>query len=179
MITKETVLVTGGAGFVGSHLIDELLKLENEVIAFDIAPLDRANNLDEAKKNSNFSYVQGDIRIRADLERAFTSKVKIVFHLASIVGVHKYIDDPFGLIDITIGGTRNIAELALKNGTQILYTSTSEVFGKNPKVPWAEEDDRVLGSTQIDRWSYSSSKAVCEHMLLAVSGPGRRGRSRP
>ena len=168
MIKHKTVLVTGAAGFVGSHLVDELLRLENRVIAFDIANLDSSHNLELARKNSDFTYVQGDIRNRADLEKAFTPEVQTVFHLASIVGVHKYIDDPFGLIDIVIGGTRNVAELALRNGAGILLTSTSEVFGKNPKVPWSEDDDRVLGSTQVDRWSYSSSKAVCEHMLLAL-----------
>jgi nucleoside-diphosphate-sugar epimerase len=168
MMTGRTVLVTGAAGFVGSHLVDELLRLENTVVGFDIANLDQARNLDLAKTKSNFKYIQGDIRNKVDLERCFQSKIQNIFHLASVVGVHKYIDDPFGLIDITIGGTRNIAELALKTNTPILYTSTSEVFGKNPKVPWSEDDDRVLGNTQVDRWSYSSSKAVCEHMLLAL-----------
>jgi dTDP-alpha-D-glucuronic acid decarboxylase len=162
------VLVTGGAGFVGSHLVDELLKQEYEVSVFDCVPLEKSKNLEAAAKHKNFKYFVGDIRNRDSLAKAWSKDLSIVYHLASVVGVHKYIDDPFGLIDITIGGTRNVAELALQHGTKILYTSTSEVFGKNPKIPWTEESDRVLGPPTIDRWSYSSSKALCEHMLFAV-----------
>lgn len=172
MIEGKNVLVTGGAGFVGSHLVDALLKLGNQVTVFDLADLPSVRNLDLAqeiaKSNGRFRYIQGDIRSREDVGRAFDQPYSHVFHLASIVGIHKYIDDPFGLIDITVGGTRNIAEFVMKSGARLLYTSTSEVFGKNPKVPWDEDDDRVVGSTNVDRWSYSSSKAVCEHMLLAL-----------
>lgn len=162
------VFVTGAAGFVGSHLVDALLAKNYKVTAYDLADLENCHNLDGAKKNQNFNYIKGDIRDKAALEKAVPQNVKTIYHLASIVGVHKYMEDPFGLIDITVGGTRNIAEIALKKNVRLLYTSTSEVFGKNPKVPWAEDDDRVLGSTQVDRWSYSSSKAICEHMLLAL-----------
>lgn len=170
----KTAFVTGAAGFVGSHLIDELLRRGRRVVGYDIAPLANARNLDEAKSHASFSYVQGDIRDKAKLVESLPKDVSEIYHLASVVGIHKYIDDPFGLIDITIGGTRAVAELALelkdKNpGLRMVFTSTSEVFGKNPKIPWQEDDDRVLGSTKVDRWCYSSSKAVCEHMLFALS----------
>jgi UDP-glucose 4-epimerase len=92
----------------------------------------------------------------------------IIFHLASMVGVRNYVEDPLRTIDVTITGTRNMIDLALKHEIRLLFTSTSEVFGRNPKVPWDEDDDRVLGSTKIDRWTYSSSKALCEHILFAV-----------
>lgn len=164
----KKVLITGAAGFVGSHLSDYLLSQGYAVTALDRVPLDQAFTLQNAKKNSNFQYTVGDILDRKKLEQVFTEKFDYVYHLASVVGVHKYMDDPFGLIDITILGTRNIAEFAQKNGAKIVFTSTSEVFGKNPKVPWQEDDDRVLGSTQVDRWSYSASKGVCEHMLLGL-----------
>jgi len=168
MMKNQKVLVTGAAGFVGSHLIDQLLELGNEVVGFDIADLESSMNLQSAKKKSGFRYVQGDIRDLNQLRKAFTKEIKTVFHLASVVGVKKYMEDPFLLVDITVGGTRNVAGLALEHGTRILYTSTSEVFGRNPKVPWDEEDDRVLGSTQVDRWSYSTSKACCEHLLWGL-----------
>ena len=162
----KKVLVTGAAGFVGSHLVDALLALEHEVVAFDCVPIETAKNLESAAKKIN--YIKGDIRDRAQVLKAVDKDISIIFHLASVVGVNKYMEDPFGLIDITVGGTRNVAEAALQNGTKILYTSTSEVFGKNPHIPWTEDSDRVLGPAHIDRWSYSSSKAVCEHMLNAV-----------
>ena len=77
-------------------------------------------------------------------------------------------NDPLSLIDIVVVGTRNLLELANKYSTRVLFTSTSEIYAKNPNTPWSESDDRVLGPTSIDRWSYSSSKAVCEHMLFAL-----------
>lgn len=171
----KKILITGGAGFVGSHLADALLEQGYHVGVFDYVTLDQTfqntmtgKNLEHAKKHSNFKYFQGDIRDKKTLENIFSEKFQTVYHLASVVGVHKYMDDPFNLIDITVLGTRNIAELAQKHGTQILYSSTSEIFGKNPKVPWDEDDDRVLGSTSVDRWSYSASKGVCEQMLLGL-----------
>ena len=91
-----------------------------------------------------------------------------LYHLASVVGVQNYMSDPLSLIDIVVVGTRNLLELASKYKTRVLFTSTSEVYAKNPNTPWSESDDRVLGPTSIDRWSYSSSKAVCEHMLFAL-----------
>jgi dTDP-alpha-D-glucuronic acid decarboxylase len=168
MMKNKRVLVTGAAGFVGSHLVDKLLELGNQVIGFDIVDLGQSKNLQLAADNNRFKYVQGDIRDIQALRKAFSSDLQTVFHLASVVGVKKYMEDPFLLVDITLGGTRNVAQLALEFGTQILYTSTSEVFGRNPKVPWAEDDDRVLGSTQVDRWSYSTSKACCEHLLWGL-----------
>jgi nucleoside-diphosphate-sugar epimerase len=168
VITNQKVLVTGAAGFVGSHLVDQLLTLGNEVVGFDVADLETAPNLLSARAHSHFRYVRGDIRDVNQLRQAFTKDIKVIFHLASIVGVNKYMEDPFLLVDITVGGTRNVAGLALEFGTRVLFTSTSEVFGRNPKVPWGEEDDRVLGSTQVDRWSYSTSKACCEHLLWGL-----------
>lgn len=168
MMTNQKVLVTGAAGFVGSHLVDKLLGLGNEVIGFDVVDIGKSMNLLSAKQKPNFNYVQGDIRDINQLKKAFTKDIATIFHLASVVGVNKYMEDPFLLVDITVGGTRNVAGLVLDYGTRILYTSTSEVYGRNPTVPWGEEDDRVLGSTQVDRWSYSTSKACCEHMLWGL-----------
>ena len=166
---SDIVLVTGGAGFVGSHLVERLLADGNEVHVFDWLDLDKARNLDEVRGHPRFGYVRGDIRDADGVARFFRPEAKAVFHLASTVGVHLYMKDPIALIDITILGTRNVVNQALKYGTRLIFSSTSEVYGKNPKVPWSEDADRVLGPPTRDRWSYSSSKAVCEHILNAVN----------
>jgi len=167
-MTDKTVLVTGAAGFVGSHLVEEMLRLGNRVVGFDTPSLNDAKNLELVASHPQFTYAQGDIRSLPSLEAAFTKEIQTVFHLASVVGIQKYIEDPFQLVDISVGGTRNVAELALRYGTQIVFTSTSEIYGRNLKVPWSEDDDRVLGSTRVDRWSYATAKACCEHLLLGL-----------
>ena len=85
------------------------------------------------------------------MEEWYPEEATHLFHLASVVGVQHYIKDPLALIDIVVVGTRNLLELAVKNKTRVLFTSTSEVYGKNPNLPWSESDNRVLGSTSIDR----------------------------
>jgi UDP-glucose 4-epimerase len=161
-------MITGGSGFIGSHLAEKLLNDKNEVYIYDLVPLDRAINLRDIKDHPGFHYVEGDIRDKTSVEKFWQPKAQAIFHLASVVGIKNYIADPLLLIDISIIGTRNIIETACKYGTKIIFSSTSEIFGKNPKVPWDEKDDRVLGSTSVDRWSYSSSKALCEHMLYGI-----------
>ena len=161
-------MVTGAAGMIGSHLIDRLLRDGLTVHGLDIVPLDRANNLREARENPNFHYMQGDIRDKATIERYFRPEASTLYHLASVVGVRHYMEDPLSLIDIAIIGTRNFISLCEKHNVRILFTSTSEVYGRNPAVPWKESDDRVLGATSVDRWSYSTSKALIEHMLFGV-----------
>ena len=84
------------------------------------------------------------------------------------MGVNRYMEDPMSLIDIGVLGTRNLIKMCHENKIRMLFTSTSEVYGKNPNIPWKENDDRILGSTNIDRWSYSTSKALCEHMLFGM-----------
>jgi len=161
-------MVTGGAGFVGSHLVEALLERGNEVHALDSIPLEMANNLCEVKKHPNLHYFVGDLRSHKDICEFWRSDAKAIYHLASVVGIKNYIEDPLKLVDIVVIGTRYILEEASKSGIHVIFSSTSEVFGKNPSVPWNENDDRVLGPTFVDRWSYSSSKAVCEHMLYGM-----------
>jgi len=164
----RVVMVTGAAGMVGSHLVDRLLADGLEVHALDIVPFAEANNLRESADHPNFHYVQGDIRNRETVVRFFRPEAEVLYHLASVVGVRRYMEDPMGLIDVAIIGTRNFIELCDRHGVRILFTSTSEVYGRNPKVPWKESDDRVLGATNVDRWSYSTSKATVEHMLFGM-----------
>ena len=162
------VLVTGGAGFIGSRLVEKLLNENYEVHVLDVMPLDKALRLNSLSNNPNLIYTQGDLRDKEKIKKWFQKDATHLYHLASVVGVQNYINDPLALIDIVVVGTRNLLELATKYDTKVLFTSTSEIYAKNPKTPWSEKDDRVLGPTSIDRWSYSSSKAVCEHMLFAL-----------
>ena len=168
MSAEKTVMVTGAAGMIGSHLVDRLLSQGYVVYGLDIVPLASCHNLDNARDNADFHYTEGDIRSPEVVTAFFRPEASCLYHLAAVVGVRKYMDDPLSLIDITIMGTRNLAALCDKHRVRILFTSTSEVYGRNPKVPWKEDDDRVLGATNVDRWSYSTSKAVCEHMLFGI-----------
>ena len=167
-MSKNKVMITGGAGFIGSKLVEKLLKDDYEVFVYDVIPLNKANRLKDIKINPNFHYQEGDLRDKTKIQKWYKKDATHLFHLASVVGVNLYIEDPLALIDIVVGGTRTLLELASIHNTRVLFTSTSEVYGKNPNIPWNESDNRVLGTTSVDRWSYSSSKAVCEHMLFAL-----------
>ncbi|MBA9007750.1 NAD-dependent epimerase/dehydratase family protein [Thermomonospora cellulosilytica] len=158
------VVVTGGCGFLGSHLVDELVRRGEEVTVFDggAPPPDQT-------PSPSVRHVTGDIRDAARLAEVVRDGVDTVYHLAAVVGVDRYLDRPLDVIDINLFGTRNVLELAARAGAKVVVASTSEVFGKNPAVPWREDDDRVLGSTAVDRWSYSSSKALCEHLAFAFA----------
>ena len=165
---KDKVMITGGAGFIGSRLVLRLLNDGYQVHVFDMTPFEKALRLKNIKDNKNLKYTQGDLRDKNKIKEWYQKDASHLFHLASVVGVENYINDPLALIDIVVGGTRNLFELAAKFKTRVLFTSTSEIYGKNPNIPWGENSDRFLGPTSIDRWSYSSSKAVCEHMLFAL-----------
>lgn len=161
------ILVTGGGGFIGSHLIDALVARGEEVTAIDIGD-NIPRRLAHLSGQKNFRYVTADVSDRQKLEAAVPKNCQKIFHLAAIVGVRNYCAEPLKTIDVNIGGLRNTIDMALSRNTKVIFTSTSEIYGKNPRVPWGEDSNRVLGSTSIDRWSYSSSKAVCEHILFAV-----------
>lgn len=156
-----TAVVTGGCGFIGGHLVERLLADGHEVTVFDtVAP-------SEDRRIAGVRYVAGDILDRTALAEAIRPGADVVFHLAAVVGVDQYLARPLDVIDINFSGTRNVLELAEQTSARVVVASTSEVFGKNPAVPWREDDDRVLGSTAADRWSYSSSKALTEHLTFA------------
>lgn len=161
------VVVTGGYGFVGTHLVTALLNRGDAVTVFDFAKNTRDSSID-FDAHPNFRFVQGDVTDLAALEAAVTPDTDKVFHLASVVGVNKYVEDPLRVVDVSVTGTRNVLALSHRHGARVVFTSTSEVYGKNPNTPWAEDDDRVLGSTRTARWSYSTSKAMAEHMVFAM-----------
>ncbi|MBI4014462.1 MAG: SDR family NAD(P)-dependent oxidoreductase [Candidatus Aenigmarchaeota archaeon] len=160
----KNVVVTGGCGFIGSHLVEALLKKGMNVTVFDKA---------DAKKSSiahlkDVNVIRGDVTKEQDVLKACKG-ADTIFHLSAVVGVKNYVNDPLGTIDVNIIGTRNVVAAATKENAKLLFTSTSEIFGKNPKVPWKEEDDRVLGATSVARWTYSTSKSMCEHMIFSAS----------
>jgi len=163
----SNVVVTGGYGFIGSHLVSALLARGDVVTVFDFAKNTRDTSID-FDTHPNFRFVQGDVTDLAALGQALTPGVDAVFHLAAVVGVKNYLNDPLRVLDVNVIGTRNVLELSHRHGTRVVFASTSEVFGKNPNPPFAEDDDRVLGSTRTARWSYSTSKAMAEHLVFAM-----------
>ena len=163
----SNVVVTGGYGFIGSHLVTALLDRGDSVTVFDFAKNTRDTSMD-FDAHPKFRFVQGDVTDLAALEQALTPGVDTVFHLAAVVGVKNYLQEPLRVLDVNVIGTRNVLELSHRHGTRVVFASTSEVFGKNPNPPFAEDDDRVLGSTRTARWSYSTSKAMAEHLVFAM-----------
>jgi dTDP-alpha-D-glucuronic acid decarboxylase len=159
------VVVTGGYGFVGSHLAEALIDRGDQVTIFDTTP--PPDQLPMIREHAR--HVQGDIRQPESLAKAITADVDVVYHLASVVGVDQYLARPLDVIDINFTGTRNVLDLAVRAQARVVLASTSEIYGKNHKIPWAEGADRVLGPTTADRWTYSSSKALAEHLTFAFA----------
>lgn len=166
---SSTVLVTGAAGFIGSHLVEALLERGDTVLGCDLADPEKSHNLDLVRDHPQFHYTRLDIRDRDAVEAWYDPTASTVYHLASVVGVQHYLEDPLALVDVVVGGTRTMLALAAENRARFLFASTSEVFGRNPAIPWKEDADRLLGATSVDRWSYSSSKGVCEHMIYGMA----------
>lgn len=166
--STKKVIIFGVGGFIGSHLAEKLLKQGYVVYGFDIIKLNKSKNLELIANNKNFKYTKGNINNKSDVRKVFKHKVDVVYHLASIVGVRKYIDNPLSVIETIVLGSKNVIDMCVKNKTRILFSSTSEIYGDNPLTPWAETSNRVLGDPSIDRWSYSTSKSLVEHMLFAL-----------
>ncbi len=154
-------LITGGAGFIGSHLAQRLLEQGHEVVIIDDLSTGRMENIEPFRHRVEF--VTGDIRDAA-LMQLLTSHCHVVFHLAAAVGVELIANDPVRTIETNIGGSEIVLEAAHKFGRKILIASTSEVYGKNENIPFREDDDLVLGSTSMSRWSYACSKAIDEFL---------------
>ncbi len=159
-------LVTGGAGFIGSHLTERLLKDGNKVAVIDNLSTGSLENIENCKNYTGFEFVAGDVR-NAELIEPLVEQSDVIFHLAAAVGVRLIAEDPVHTIETNIGGTEIVLNIANKFGRKILIASSSEVYGKSEAVPFREDDDIVLGSTCLSRWSYACSKAVDEFLGLA------------
>ena len=159
-------LITGGAGFIGSHLAERLLKDGGEVVVIDNLSTGSLKNIEDFENHPKFNFVEGDIRNSSLMER-LSAQCDVVFHLAAAVGVKLIAQSPVHTIETNIGGTEAVLDAANKFGKKILIASSSEVYGKNETVPFREDDDIVLGSTSLSRWSYACSKAIDEFLGLA------------
>jgi UDP-glucose 4-epimerase len=154
-------LVTGGAGFIGSHLVDTLINFGNQVVVLDDLSTGRVSNLNVISQSQNFQLVQGSVT-DPDLVNSLLETVDGVFHLAAAVGVQRILDDPIGSLKTNIIGTETVLTAAARLHKQVMLASTSEIYGKNTADSLTEDSDRVLGSPLVARWTYSESKAIDE-----------------
>lgn len=163
------VLVTGGAGYIGSHLVDLLLASNHEVTVIDNLSTGKIANLTHCIEDIRF--INGSILDQPLIERE-VERCQLVFHLAAAVGVRHIVDRPLESLLTNSRGTENVLEACFKYWRKVLVASTSEVYGKTAKVPMSEDDDRVLGSTKVHRWGYSTAKALDEHLAFAYAAHG-------
>ena len=159
-------LITGGAGFIGSHLAEELLKRGDAVTVIDDLSTGSVENIGHLKGHPGFSYSIDTIQNRP-LMAELVDGADVVFHLAAAVGVRLIIEKPVQTIETNIKGTELVLELAAKKRKRVLIASTSEVYGKTNTLPFTEDADTVLGATTKSRWSYACSKAIDEFLALA------------
>ena len=155
------VLVTGGAGFIGSHLCDALLARGNRVIAIDNLSTGSHDNIEHLLGRTDFEFVLGSI-LNLDLMDDLAARVDAIYHLAAAVGVQLIVEKPLESLATNIRGSEVVFEKAHKYGCKVLVTSTSEIYGKNTSDRLHEDDDRILGSPLKSRWSYSEAKAIDE-----------------
>jgi UDP-glucose 4-epimerase len=160
-------LLTGGAGFVGSHLLDQLVNRGDSVIVFDDFSTGRKENIAHHSQNKAVEVVEGSI-LDADLVDRLVGKSDRVFHLAAAVGVFNIVEHPLESLTTNIKGSENVFEACLKHNKPVLITSSSEVYGKNASDLLSEDSDRVVGAPQKIRWSYSDAKAIDEAMAIAL-----------
>jgi UDP-glucose 4-epimerase len=166
MSDSKKILITGGAGFIGSHLSEKLLKEGNGVFVLDDLSTGKRENISHLENNERFHFTKGSV-LDKDLVFELVSKVDEVYHLAAAVGVKTVIEKPLESFLINIDGTRNVLEASLERKTKVLLASTSEVYGKNDNLPFSEENDRVYGSAYHSRWGYGMSKGSDEFLGLA------------
>ncbi len=159
-------LITGGAGFIGSHLAEELFHSGNQVTVVDNLSTGSLTNIQHLQGRTNFDMVVADILNETVMDR-LVSNCDIVYHLAAAVGVELIVMKPVEVIQTNILGTEMVLKLVARYLKKAVITSTSEIYGKSEKTPFSEDDDRVLGPTTKNRWSYSSSKAIDEFLALA------------
>lgn len=159
--TKTRYLVTGGAGFIGSHLAGTLLKRGDPVVVLDNLTTGRAANLEQIARHPDFRFVHGSVLDELIVDE-LVHECDVVVHLAAAVGVRLVVEQPLKSLTTNIRGSQVVIEAAHRYRRKILVTSTSEIYGKNSSGPLSETADRVLGSPSIVRWGYSTAKAVDE-----------------
>jgi UDP-glucose 4-epimerase len=159
-------LITGGAGFVGSHLAEALLARGDEVFVLDNLSTGSIENIEHLKREKRFHYAIESV-MNEPVTAELVDRVDVVFHLAAAVGVRLIVESPVNTIETNVHGTETLLKLANKKKKKVMVASTSEVYGKSNSVPFREDGDLVLGPTSKGRWSYACSKAIDEFLALA------------
>jgi UDP-glucose 4-epimerase len=167
------MLVTGGAGFLGSHLTEALLKRGHTVDILDLPEQIKAGKIAHLESDENLNIYPGNV-LDKDLIDKLVWQCDKVFHFAAVVGVSHYVVNPHVVLDVNVNSVQLILNLALKYKKKVIFASTSEIYGKSTKIPFTEDGDRVLGPTSIDRWSYSTSKAFGEQLCFGLRHLGLR-----
>ena len=160
------VLITGGAGFVGSHLADACLLRGDEVYVLDDLSTGSIDNIEYLKRHPYFHYTIGRVQ-NAQVTAELVDRVDMVYHLAAEVGVRRVIDSPISTIENNVQATEVVFNAAAKKGKRVLFTSTSEVYGLSTDLPYKEDGNIVMGAASKGRWSYACSKALDEFLALA------------
>jgi UDP-glucose 4-epimerase len=166
MNRQKTYLVTGGAGFIGSHLCGDLLSAGHRVLVVDNLSTGRVENIAHLRNDPSFFFARASITDEVVMDR-MTSQADVIVHLAAAVGVQLIVSRPVHTIETNIMGCEAVLKLALRYGCRVLIASTSEVYGKGNRIPFSEEDDVLLGATSKSRWSYAASKMVDEFLGMA------------
>lgn len=159
-------LITGGAGFIGSHVADALIARGDRVVVVDNLSTGRLSNITHLLDDPRFQFVRANITDEIVMDR-LASTSDVILHFAAAVGVQLIVQDPVHTIETNIMGTEAILKAALRYRCRVLLASTSEVYGKGVKIPFSEEDDLLLGGTQKSRWAYGASKMIDEFLGLA------------
>jgi UDP-glucose 4-epimerase len=160
------VLITGGAGFIGSHLAEAMLAAKRSVTVIDDLSTGTLDNIRHLLGRDDFRFVRESVR-NTGVMTVLVDRCDVIFHLAAAVGVQLIVDRPVHTIETNIHGSEVVLNLANKFARRIFVASTSEVYGKSTRVPFNEDDDSVMGSTRFTRWSYACSKMVDEFLALA------------
>jgi UDP-glucose 4-epimerase len=160
------ILITGGLGFIGSHLTDQLLNLGHSIVILDNKSTGSSSNIKHQLGNPNLKIIEGSI-LDQDLLESTSTNVDYIFHLAAAVGVFNIVNHPLASLLTNIRGSENVFEIASKLNIPVFLSSSSEVYGKNTSSSLRENDDRILGSPTTLRWSYSEAKAIDESLAYA------------
>ena len=161
-------LITGGAGFIGSHLVEYLTSKGEQVLVLDDFTGSKEVNLSSSSNNEFIEVVNGSI-LDQHLVTELMQSVQKCYHLAAVLGVERINNDPIKSLDVNIKGSEIVLSTASKFKVRTLITSSSEVYGRNPKMPLSEESDRVLGSPKVPRWTYSEAKAIDEFYAFELN----------